>query len=326
MSTAPDMLLAPVIVEFPRYGNRAHRATVTGLRAWVHFSRRVLGGRGVGLACVAAAKIAATDRSVTFRLASGGHFTVDATDRYWVLPLLLDAAYEPDLDWFLTGALRADDVFLDCGANAGVWSVAASSVIVDPSRVVAVEAGRTAFGRLSRNAANNPGRFTTVNRALSDQSNCLLEFFSDDADTASASLVRAMATDGARSEQVTTIALGDLLPPHDCSEALTFLKLDIEGMEETVIASCPPEAFDNVIVMYEDHGRDPTSAVTAMLLTHGFSIWLLLDEGHAVPVIETDQVRPYKVDPHKGYNLIAARPGTRGEARVAQTISSSAIT
>ena len=194
-------------------------------------------------------------------------------------------------------------------------------MISDPARVVAVEAGATAFGCLSRNAAKNPGRFTTVHRALSTVNGEIVEFFSDDTDTASASLVQSMATRGSATETVTTIGLADLLPVHDDPSAVTFLKLDIEGMEEAVVASCPTSSFDDVVVMYEDHGRDRTSATTAMLLERGFSVWLLLAEGSAVAVCDAGQVLPYKVDPRKGYNLVAARPGTRGAERVSSVVA-----
>ena len=316
-------LIAPARLHEPQFGALVHTVAVAALRTYVRVSRRALRGRGVGFACVAVARLAARDGKVTFRLGSGGLFRVDPEDRYWVRPLLVDATYEPDLDWFLARGLRPYDHFVDCGANSGVWSVAASRVIDDRSRTVAVEAGATAFARLARNAAANPERFTTLHSALSDESGQIVEFFSDDSDTASASLVQAMATKGAASENVITVTLTDLLPRAEHvahKESLTFLKLDIEGMEETVIGSCPTAVFDDVIVMYEDHGRDLASATTAMLLERGFVVWLLLDDRGAVSITDATQVRPHKTDPRKGYNLVAVRPASRGEARVHATL------
>ena len=130
-----------------------------------------------------------------------------------------------------------------------------------------------------------------------------------------------MASSGAASEKVTTISLAQLLAsgsdPHE--DALTFLKLDIEGMEDTVIGSCEPRLLDDVIVMYEDHGRDLESATTRLLLERGFLVWLLLDD-HARAISDATDLGWYKTDARKGYNLVATWPEGRGNARVTTTL------
>lgn len=314
---AAPCLIFPTAVENPRFGRVVHQVARNALRWYVRVARRFLGGHTVGLACVSVARAAAHEGVITFRLASGGLVVVQASDRYWVLPLLLDGGYEPDLDWFLGTGMHSQDRFLDCGANIGIWSVATSSVIDDPARVVAIEAGATSFANLSRNAGRNSDRFSVLHRAVSEMSGETVEFFSDDADTASASLVQAMASSGAASEKVTTISLAQLLAsgsePHE--DALTFLKLDIEGMEDTVIGSCEPRLLDDVIVLYEDHGRDLESGTTRLLLERGFLVWLLLDDG-AQSITDAADLGWHKTDARKGYNLVATRPEGRGSARV----------
>ena len=105
-------------------------------------------GRGVGFACTIAARLVGSGGHTSFQLGGGGSFLVPVDDRYWLRPLLLDRSYELDLDHFLRRTLTSHDVFLDCGANLGLWSIAAARVIRDPKRVVAVEASSRTFARV----------------------------------------------------------------------------------------------------------------------------------------------------------------------------------
>ena len=126
---APATLLAPATVDHPRFGAFAHRVTVSGLRAWVRLSRRVLGGHGVGLACVLVAKAVADDGAVVFRLGAGGLFAVDADDA-WSFTVVGDTQRNPAITGKVAKlmwerrphfVLHCGDV-VDDGASKAQWT------------------------------------------------------------------------------------------------------------------------------------------------------------------------------------------------------------
>ena len=59
------------------------------------------------------------------------------------------------------------------------------------------------------------------------------------------------------------------------------------------------------MLIYEDHGSDPTCAPSRYLLSNPDICLLFCDDGFR-QVTSVDQVRALKTDPYKGYNLLAA--------------------
>ena len=249
------------------------------------------------------------DNQTVFHLGNGGLFIVTVDDRYWLQPLLLDRGYEPDLDHFLRRTLTSRDVFLDCGANLGIWSVAAARVIQDPNRVVAVEAGSYTFSRLIVNWEANHRSFTALHGALSDVTGDEVSFFASAADHASATLVEGLSPGDAKTEVVTTISLLDLArerAPSDEADALAFVKLDVEGMEPRVLATIDPDAHGEFVILYEDHGRK-SSHLTEFLLGRGFCVAFLADDGviEQIRLNTLHRLKELKINPARGYNLLA---------------------
>jgi FkbM family methyltransferase len=279
-------------------------------------SRTIFHGRGVGFACRVAARLVGRSGQTSFQLGGGGAFLVPVDDTYWLQPLLLDRSYELDIDHFLRRTLTSRDVFLDCGANLGLWSIAAARVIRDPERVVAVEAGSRTFARLIANWEANDRCFTVLNRALSDVTGSNVSFFASTGDHASATLVEGLSPVDAQSEIITTVSLLDLVRermPSNAGDALVFVKLDIEGMERQVLATVDPDQHSDLVILYEDHGSD-TTHVTAFLLERGFGVAFMTDDG-SLEQIRRDTLHrldALKVNPLRGYNLLAV--ATRGAA------------
>lgn len=272
------------------------------------------------MSCTAVGRFLSNDGIVSFRLASGMTFGVPWHDRYWVGPLLLERQYEREIDALLTQLLRPEDWFFDCGANAGLWSVAAASVINDANRVVAVEAGKAAFTMLQGNNDRNGGCCTALHRALTASGEGSVELFANGDDLASSSLVRTLAPQQAVGEAVDAVSLDALLsrraarPP----TSATFVKLDIEGMEAEVLAGLDPEIHGDLLVLYEDHGRDAASAATTSLLERGFHVAYLQPDERPRPISSADlaELRTLKADANRGYNLVAVAPHGVGHARL----------
>lgn len=286
------------------------RAIPSLLRSCAGASRRLTGGRGVGFACTVAAGLMGTGDRISFRLAGGGTFSVRTDDRYWLHYLLLAQSYETDLDHFLSRALTSADSFLDCGANLGLWSIAAARVIGDPTRVVAVEAGSRTFAQLEENWIANHRSFTILHRAVGTVSGKQVSFFASVSDHASATLVEGLSPDDAQAESVTTVSLLDLvdeqLSRQSASDALIFVKLDIEGMERQIFSTIRPEEHGGLVILYEDHGSE-TDHVTSFVLERGFQAAFLADDGTVEPIRKETLFRldELKTDPSRGYNLLA---------------------
>jgi len=291
------------------------------LRLAVAVSRAIFRGRGVGYACTVAGRLVASNGCASFQLGGGGTFLAPVDDRYWLQPLLVDRSYELDLDHFLRRVLTSRDVFFDCGANLGLWSVAAARVIHDPNRVVAVEAGSRTFARLLANWEANERSFTVLHRALSDVTGNKASFFASASDPASATMVEVLSPEGAQIEVVTTVSLLDLLRQREASKALdtlAFVKLDVEGMERQVLATIDPEQHGDLVILYEDHGSD-TSRITAFLLERGFKVAFMSADGtlEQIGLTALHRLDALKVNPARGYNLLAVSPRGAAAGRLA---------
>src|SRR5438128_1874466 len=83
---------------------------------------------------------------------SGTKLKIGLYDAYWLALLMRDPAYEPETARMLDLVLDADTLFVDCGANIGWWSAIAARRIGAPGRVIAIEASKSVFVRLTENA------------------------------------------------------------------------------------------------------------------------------------------------------------------------------
>jgi FkbM family methyltransferase len=314
-------LVAPIRVDsVAGWRNRLNDLVVVLLRSAATVSRRMFAGRGVGFACVLTARLLGHDGDITFRLAGGGVLVVPTSDRYWLQYLLLEGTYESDLDHFLHRCMTSDDVFLDCGANLGLWSIATSQIINDPRRVVAVEAGAETFARLEANAMANNRCFTVLHRAVGERSGDRVTFFASDSDHASSTVVEDLAPSDAAREEVETISLPDLIGervPH-ADGGLTFVKLDIEGNECRALSTIPLAQGSKLVVLFEDHGRDMVHSGTRFLLDRGWAVAFIHDDGsiERLSVDRIERLSELKNDPNRGYNLVAVAPSGGAAARL----------
>ena len=132
---------------------------------------------------------------------------------------------------FIRRYLRPGDAFLDVGANVGVYTLLAASLVGKSGVVHAFEPGILASARLDENIALNQLANVTVHRfGLSDRQGSAA--FSAEGDDCVASLIPggAIATAG-NVLQVQCVRLDDYLP----SLKWAMAKIDIEGAEPLAI-------------------------------------------------------------------------------------------
>jgi FkbM family methyltransferase len=292
------------------------RAVPALLRLTAAVSNTIFYGRGITFACRIAARMVGSGGRFSCQLANGGWFFASADDGYWLRAILIDRGYELDIDHLLRRTLMSRDVFLDCGANLGLWSIAAARVIRDPDRVTAVEASSRTLPRLLANCEANGKSFTVLHHAVSDVTGEEVLFFASAKDHASATLVERLRPNDAQPEIITTVSLLDLVRermPTDAGDALLFLKLDIEGMERQALASVDPEQHGKLVILYEEHGSD-TTHLTAFLLKRGFRVGFIGCDGSLERIRQDNlhRLKTLKANSQIGYNLLAV--AARGAA------------
>jgi FkbM family methyltransferase len=94
---------------------------------------------------------------------------VDLRDEGVAMTLWAEGDYEPEETQFLASVLRPSDVFIDIGANIGVYTTLAAKCVGAGGRVVAFEPGPYNYGLLTHNINRNGFKnVTPLQMALSD--------------------------------------------------------------------------------------------------------------------------------------------------------------
>jgi FkbM family methyltransferase len=238
-----------------------------------------------------------------------GRLAIELVDGYWAKMLVPGFTYEPEVRWLFDFLLRRDKwSVLDCGANIGYWSIIASHY-PGALNVLAIEACPPTHKKLTNNWQLNSERFEVAPpTAVWSSQGSTIEIVTNDRWHAGASVVENNALKGemgCSSFSIPTDTIDRLAAPFDQSRIL--LKLDIEGAEIPALtgASHVLDRNDTVIV-YEDHGRDDSCAVSAYLLDAGFQVGGITSRG-VRQVRDLSEVRLMKFDSRVGYNFVAAR-------------------
>lgn len=204
------------------------------------------------------------------------------------------------------------DLFVDGGANIGIWSVVASGVARD---VVAVEASTSILPFLRRNSRHSPIPFDVLEKALWSESGHAISFCCSEDRHASASIAEVAKHDtkqpGWRTECVETISLDDIIGRrgHRDGSGVLLFKLDLEGAELAVMRGASwAMAADRSLVVYEDHGQDVTHAVSAHLLSRGDLRIYHLGRAGLSEIRTLDNLTAIKTSRKVGYNFFCCRP------------------
>ncbi|WP_232668751.1 FkbM family methyltransferase [Pseudonocardia sp. TRM90224] len=281
--------------------------------------------RGHFAVCRALGAFATRDAYVEFSTPGGGRFRTHPGNGYWMRSMLVRRRYEAELLPIVTTAVRAGVPFLDCGANLGWWSVIAGAGCEDPQRVLAVEASPSTYRGLTENALLNGGSFTTRHAAVWSYSGETIDFV-EDRDSAASGLAktRLPGTAAGQVVQVVTATLDELLDAVAPAKGAVLCKLDIEGAETEALSASERTGSGDVALMYEDHGSDRTSAVSAWLMERGFAVYAPDPDGPLTRMVDIASIDARKVNPERGYNFVAWVEGGAAEAAFGQHVRPSA--
>ena len=165
---------------------------------------------------------------------SGLLMTLDwrAAEHIPLREVLVRREYWPAAEWLPL----AGDTVVDVGANAGVFTLASARIVGPKGRVIAIEPNPEVLGRLAANVKGNDfdDRVTILPIAIADHTGRGLVV--DESGNSTVARIQVLTEGEATSSDTVGVrtlddALEDLGVGH-----VDFLKVDVEGLERSVIA------------------------------------------------------------------------------------------
>lgn len=224
-----------------------------------------------------------TGTQTVMRIGNGLRITADVSEDGTFADIFFAQYRPPSLAPILEAALNPGDVFLDVGANVGIYTLWASKIVGPSGSVHAFEpAPRTRAwldGVVSENAAEN---VRIIASAVSDRSGCLLlRTFTEASGRSTAAPVNATGLDELDTLEVPVTTLDEYALANHCSPAL--VKIDVEGLEPLVLQGMSwilAEAKPVVVFESPDLATGQgTRESVATLRSHGYRVFSLMPAG-----------------------------------------------
>jgi len=144
--------------------------------------------------------------------------------------------FERDELGFLSWYLRPGDIFLDAGANIGLYTLVAASKVGESGRVFSFEPSSTTYQRLENNVRlNSLTNVSCYKLALSDNKAELCLNVSLDGYDAWNSLRKPLGGNSFTTETVTCITLDEFVNENLLTGHIAMIKVDVEGWEAPLI-------------------------------------------------------------------------------------------
>ena len=144
---------------------------------------------------------------------------------------ILREDYEPELD-YLKKVLSPGKVFVDAGANFGIFTVIASKLVGETGKVLAFEPAVETYPILDRNVEiNKLSNVKVFHAAISDKSGTARFYHIDNAPN---SYSLGGDAEGTTFEEVSMVTLEEVFRSEGL-ERLDLMKMDVEGAEELVL-------------------------------------------------------------------------------------------
>lgn len=231
------------------------------------------------------------------------------TDPYWLRLLCKSYIYETELLYILEKLRNKNYVFVDVGANIGYWSVLASSKRFGSKRAIAIEPVSSNIKWISRNCELNQRRFVYLHGALHWESIDEVFIYAGTSESPTRPGASVIREDGDKAiEKSKVYRFKDIASKFSLYKHILLVKLDVEGIErfiaEDIYCQC-----ENVLIIYEDHGKDYDCSNTSWFLKRFGFVWYIDKKGNFIKVKDIDHVRAIKQKRTIGYNFLS---GPRG--------------
>ncbi len=198
--------------------------------------------------------------------------------------LLVDGVYEAEAVQFVLSQLRAGSVFVDVGANIGVFTLTAATKIGATGRVLAIEPSPRIFPYLQRNVRLNALTNVRLRQcAASHRTAHTVPFWEAPVEHFGMGALAAQFHDHPITVSAQTL---DAMLSEESIERVRLLKVDVEGFEAAVFQGAEQllTGNDAPLILFEfcdwAEARVPGSAVGSaqrLLLGWGYRIWRLAD-------------------------------------------------
>jgi FkbM family methyltransferase len=151
--------------------------------------------------------------------------------------LIYYRSFEANERDFLIRFLRSGDVFIDVGANIGLFTLIAAKCVGPRGRVVAFEPTASTYDRLAGNVyMNGFANVDCIKLALSDARGRLRLARASGGFDAWNSLAEPAMGRSCESEEVEVVEWDDYAKERGLAGAVTMMKIDVEGWESRVLA------------------------------------------------------------------------------------------
>jgi FkbM family methyltransferase len=233
-------------------------------------------------------------------------------DRYWSRLMFRTYRFELELDDLLNHSNGEVALFVDGGANIGLWSVVASEFV---PHVVAIDASPSTLPILRANCKRNADGYEVVEAALWSSSDETISFSFSSKAHAGSSITSVSGHDLNHGDwanvEIQTITVDSLVERSGVtdSDGITIVKLDVEGAEvEAMRGAETTLKSPSTILVYEEHGRNHDHLPTAFLLERGLQI-SYLDRGGLHMIHTVEDISKVASEEWMGYNFVATVPG-----------------
>lgn len=142
-------------------------------------------------------------------------------------------SYEETELCFIEKSLNKGDVFLDIGANIGLFTLVASKLVGEKGKVIAFEPFTKNFQSLSKNVSlNRSENIQLENNAVSETNKEIEVFYNDQ--LSNLGMVSSYMIGNNQSEKINAVSVDTYLKNNPV-KTISFIKIDVEGGEYPVL-------------------------------------------------------------------------------------------
>lgn len=245
-----------------------------------------------------------SDKLISVRLADDTVFQFPYGDGYWGRLLDNKRTYSAAEENFLLAIRDIDYTYIDCGANFGYMSALVTSKKFGTKPSYAIEADPETFQMLLQNWEQNGKRFDLTHNAVFSKTGERITMGEGKHEA------RAIQFDGPEDNSgiVETMKLDDLTQwiTSQKREKL-IIKLDVEGVEVEALKGAEKLLKRDPLIMFEDHGNDPTHEVTEYLKSELDMRIFASEELGCRELTTPDEMTALKKNKRVGYDFLAAK-------------------